>query len=275
MGAKNKIKSTLRLLKRSKVVPILVPTQSDKLLEGRTAWITGGSGGLGFAIARAYVNAGARVVLSGTNKEKLSSRCDELGDAARYVVIDMFRCSDFSDAVESAFGAFDNGVDILVNCAGVHHSSSFWDVGEEEYDRIMDINVKGPYFLSRMVAKRWIEQGVAGNILNISSSSDRRPAWGPYHLSKWALRGMTLGFAQKLVDHGIVVNAIAPGQTATPMLGVDAAKGISNDHVVGGRYVVPEEVATLAVQMVSNAARMVVGSTLYVTGGSGIVSLDR
>lgn len=275
MGVKNKIKSTLRLFKQKKIVPILVPTQSDKLLKGRTAWIIGGSGGVGFAIAKAFVSAGAKVILSGTNEGKLASRCAELGDAARYVVIDMSLCSDFPQAVERAFGSFTGGVDILVNCAGVHHTLSFWEVNEEEYDRIMNANVKGPYFLSRMVARRWVENGIAGNILNISSSSDLRPAWGPYHLSKWALRGMTLGFAQQLVGHGIVVNAIAPGQTATPMLGVDASVGICNDNVVGGRYVVPEEVATLAVQMVSNAARMVVGSTLYVTGGSGIVSLEK
>lgn len=275
MGIASKIKKSLRLFRRRKVVPILVPTQSDRLLEGRTAWITGGSGGLGFAIARAYVDAGARVVLSGTNEAKLAARCGDLGEAARYVVLDMSRCQDFPDAAERAFGAFEGGIDILVNCAGVHHDSTFWDVGEEEYDRIMDVNVKGPYFLSRLVARRWVDRGIEGNILNISSSSDLRPAWGPYHLSKWALRGMTLGFAQKLVGHGIVVNAIAPGQTATPMLGVDAASGICNDYAVSGRYVVPEEVATFAVQMVSGAARMVVGSTLYVTGGSAVVSLDR
>lgn len=119
------------------------------------------------------------------------------------------------------------------------------------------------------------EHSIKGHILNLSSSSALRPAWGPYQMSKWAIRGFTLGLAEQLQPYGIVVNAIAPGQTATPMLGKTALGDLYNNYALAGRYITPEEVANLAVFMVSDMGNMVVGDTFYITGGSGTISLEH
>lgn len=119
------------------------------------------------------------------------------------------------------------------------------------------------------------EKGIKGHILNLSSSSALRPAWGPYQISKWAIRGLTLGLAEKLQPCGIVVNAIAPGQTATPMLGKTDCSDISNSYALAGRYIMPEEVANLAVLMVSDMGNMIVGDTFYITGGSGLITFEH
>lgn len=139
----------------------------------------------------------------------------------------------------------------------------------------MDTNVKGTFFVSQAVGNYMIENRIKGHILNISSSSALRPAWGPYQISKWAIRGFTLGLAEKLQPYGIVVNAIAPGQTATPMLGKDSRDDIYNDYALAGRYIMPEEVANLAVFMVSGMGNMIVGDSVYMTGGSGTITLEH
>lgn len=123
--------------------------------------------------------------------------------------------------------------------------SEFMDLEEAEYDSIMDINAKGTFFMSQAVSKFMIEKNVKGHILNVTSSSALRPAWTPYQMSKWAVRGFTLGLADTLY------NATNPS----------------------GRYAVPEEIASLATFMVSSMGDMIVGDTFYMTGGSGTIRL--
>ena len=146
---------------------------------------------------------------------------------------------------------------------------------EAEYDSIMDINAKGTYFMSQAVGKHMIEKKVRGHILNVASSSALRPAWTPYQMSKWAVRGLTLGLADVLLPYGIVVNAIAPGPVATPMLGKFEGDSIYNETSPSGRYAMPEEIAQLAVFMVSHLGDLIVGDTFYMTGGSGTITLHN
>lgn len=178
--------------------------------------------------------------------------------------------------VEEAVRLFeDNRIDILVNSAGVVTKYDFWNTDEKEYDLIMDTNAKGTFFMSQIVGKHMIEKHIQGHILNVSSSSALRPAWTPYGMSKWAIKGLTVGLADNMLKHGIVVNAIAPGQTATPMLEKNKGDSIYNPYVVSGRYSMPEELASLAVFMVSSAGNMIVGDTVYMTGGSGTITMHH
>ena len=120
-----------------------------------------------------------------------------------------------------------------------------------------------------------IDKKIKGHILNVTSSSALRPAWTPYQMSKWAVRGLTKGLADMMIPHGIVVNAIAPGPTATPMLGKEEGDSIYEPYTPARRYAMPEEIASLAVFMVSGAGDMIVGDTFYMTGGSGIITLHH
>ena len=142
-----------------------------------------------------------------------------------------------------------------------------------EIDKIMNTNVKGTFFMCQKVVEHMKKNGIKGHILNISSSSALRPAWGPYQMSKWAIAGFTKGLAEKCQPYGIVVNALAPGQTATPMLGI-SNDDIYNGYAMAGRYIMPQEIANLAVFMISDMGNMIVGDTFYMTGGSGVVTFN-
>ena len=269
------IKKGIMLIKEERKIPIPVPINAPELLKGKVALITGGSGGIGFAMAESFIKSGAKVIIAGTKEEKLRSCCEKLGGAnLAYMVIDVNDVESFSGAVETASLLFpENRIDILVNSAGVANQSDFLDMSEQEYDRIMDINAKGTFFMSQAVAKHMIEKQIKGHILNVSSSSALRPAWTPYQMSKWAVKGFTLGAADKLLPYGIVVNAIAPGPTATPMLGKNEGDNIFHPTIPAGRYAVPSEIAVLATFMVSDMGDMIVGDTFYMTGGSGTITL--
>ena len=170
----------------------------------------------------------------------------------------------------------ENRIDILVNSAGTIVKNTFFDISENEYDRVMDTNAKGTFFMSREVGRFMIDRGIKGHILNISSASALRPAWTPYEMSKWAIRGLTMGLADSLLPYGIIVNAIGPGPVATPMLNItEKNDNLYNCRTVSKRYAMPCEIASLAVFMVSDLGNLVVGDTYYMTGGSGIISMHR
>lgn len=139
----------------------------------------------------------------------------------------------------------------------------------------MDTNLRGTFFLSKIVAKNMILNNIKGNILNIASSSSLRPADSAYNISKWGIRGLTLGLAKSLVPHGIIVNGIAPDPTFTPMItDVSKSKDIYNANIPLGRFAMPEEIANMAVVIVSDKGRTIVGDIVYMTGGSGVITFD-
>lgn len=280
MSVKQKIKKIIQniiLVSKEQIIkPIIIPTDKDKLLNDKIALITGGSSGIGFEIAKAFQNSGAKVIIAGTKQNKIDDAISKLGGVASGLVIDIKDINKLPEKVNNAAEIFaENRIDILVNSAGVAAKHEFWEIDEEEYDMVMDTNAKGTFFMSRAVGKYMIEKKLKGHILNISSSSALRPAWTPYQMSKWELKGLTMGLADKLLPYGIVVNAIAPGPTATPMLGKSINDSIYKPDNPSGRYTMPEEIAALAVFMVSSAGDMIVGDTFYMTGGSGTISLHR
>ncbi len=280
MGIKSKIKNMIRFLilltKEEKIVPILTPKDKDKMLEGKIALITGGSSGIGLEIAKAFLGSGAKVILVGTNEQKLIQAVERISNkenSVRHIVIDVTDISLLNRKVREAATLFEeNEIDILVNSAGLVAHNDFMHMDEVEYDRIMDTNAKGTFFMSQVVSQLMIEKNTKGHILNVTSSSALRPAWTPYQMSKWAIRGFTMGLADTLLPYGIIVNAIAPGPTATPMLNKNAGDSIYNGTNYSGRYIMPSEIASLAVFMVSRAGDMIVGDTFYMTVGSGTIT---
>jgi NAD(P)-dependent dehydrogenase (short-subunit alcohol dehydrogenase family) len=125
-----------------------------------------------------------------------------------------------------------------------------------------------------MFGKYMVKNGIKGNILNIASSSSLRPAVSAYTISKWGIRGLTMGLARALAPHGITVNGIAPGQTATPMLKKENRDNINNPTCPLGRWILPEEIANGAVFLVSDMGRAVLGDIVYMTGGAALLSYE-
>ena len=164
-------------------------------------------------------------------------------------------------------------IDVLVNNAGVL-GASMPNATAEAFDKVIDTNLKGVFFLSQLFGGYLKANKVEGNILNVGSSSCLRPATSAYTLSKWGIRGLTLGLAKSLAPYGVTVNGIAPGPTATPMLLKDGQGNITNKGNPIGRYALPEEIANMAVVLVSPMGRTIVGDMVYMTGGAATVTYD-
>lgn len=266
-----------KIIKRfRKKTPVYIPVFKSELLNNRTALITGGTRGLGLAIASAFINSGANVIITGRTQSSL--------DQAQTLIIETTKCSkdriktlilDLSliSSIKNIASEIDKyNIDILVNNAGVSDELTFESMTEEEYDFVMDTNLKGTYFLSQEVSNYMMHNNIKGNILNIASSSSLRPATLPYTLSKWGIRGFTEGLSKKLIKRGIVVNGIAPGQCATSMVINDDSLNSQRSPIE--RLITPQEIANMSVILVSDIGRSIVGDVVYMCGGSGVITFD-
>ena len=274
--AKKTIKKIIATLKKKELFAVPTPVNTTELLKGKVALITGGSGGIGKAIAKSFLRNGCQVIIAGTSQEKLNAVRKEIGEDTdlQSIVINLNDIKHLPAKVEEASQIFGR-IDILVNSAGINVRKNFMEIDEADYDHVMNVNVKGAFFMSQAIAEYMIKNHIKGHILNISSSAALRPANSPYQISKWAIKGFTIGLADKLLPHGIIVNAIAPGPVATEMLGKSENESIYKMRQPSGRYAIPSEIAEMAVMLVSDMGQLVVGDTLYMTGGSGILTLHN
>lgn len=275
---KNKIKRKFTKIIKEKVI---IPCLEGHYLDGRNAFITGGSSGIGFAIADSFLKNGATVIITGRNINKLESAKATLvsknnvsEDKVKIYVFDLSDVANIENNIVSILNDSKIAVDIFVNNAGVNCGNLFPDTSISDYEIVLDTNLKGMYFVSQAIVKYMVENNIKGNILNISSSSALRPAISPYILSKWGENGLTLGMAKKYLKYGIVVNALAPGSTLTPMLKSTEENNLYLDYAPSKRYLAPEEVGNMATILVSDLGKMIIGDTIYMTGGSGIITFD-
>ncbi len=274
---KRGLQPIIRRLPIHKVTPQIVELKQESLLQGRTALVTGGTSGIGNEIARSFLKAGATVLITGRNQERIDKVVAEMNkdipNAPIYrLAMNMIEDGGIKEKMRQALQILpSHQIDILVNNAGVS-GDSFATTTEEQYNNIMDTNLKGVYFLSQYIAHYYIDNKIKGNILNIASSSSLRPANSAYSISKWGIRGLTEGLARILAPHGITVNGIAPGQTVTPMMQGATTDNIYHPTNLIGRYILPVEIANMAVILVSEMGRAIVGDIVYMTGGSGNVT---
>lgn len=277
------IKSWLKkTLQKEIIKPVHIPLFQGEILKGKTVLVTGGTGGIGYAIAEACLKNGSNVIITGRTMERIIATCHTFEKSikektSQYVIGEVLDISK-QNTIKSRFNEIVNKVpnkkiDVLINNAGILKGDNIGKTDEKSFDDVIGTNLKGTYFMSQEFANYMIDNKIKGNILNISSSSGIRPAVSPYMVSKWGENGITLGLAKKLIEYGIVVNAIAPGPTATDML-LKCGNDIKHENSPSGRYVTPEEIANLAVFLISDMGRMIVGDTIYMTGGCANLTID-
>lgn len=268
--------------RQTKIIANIVQLAENELLAGRTALITGGTSGIGFSIADAMLRAGAdAVIITGRKQENLSEAVKKLiadnVDRKNRVfsqVMDIRDVSSFESCLAEIQKKIGNRkISILCNNAGVQ-GARFGAAQECDFDNVMSTNYKGVFFLSQLFARYMIDNKISGNILNIASSSSIRPSGSGYALSKACIKELTEGMAKCLIPHGIVVNGIAPGPTATPLMNKDFTSTIEHPTNPSGRFALPEEIAQMAVILTSGMGRMIVGSLVYMTGGAGNITYD-
>ena len=243
-------------------------------LTGKTALVTGASGGIGGAIAKALHAQGATVVLSGTKVEALEKLTAELGSRAYTVVSnlsDIASVEALPKAAETAAGA---PIDILVNNAGITRDNLFLRMKDEEWDQVLAVNLTAAFRLSRgvlraMMKKRW------GRIIQISSvvGATGNPGQGNYAAAKAGLIGMTKSLASEVASRNITVNAVAPGFIQTAMTDVltDQQKELIAARIPAGRMGSPAEIAAAVAYLASQEAAYVTGETIHVNGGMAMI----
>lgn len=284
MSIKAKIKSILSYLLHGEpdVYTANIATLSpNELLKNRCALITGGTSGIGLSIAETFLNSGASVLITGRSYDRIKKVIDHLNAPGRVfgLEIDNSNVSSIENGFIEALSIVNEHklgkIDILVNNAGVN-GGHLPNASESDYDKVMDTNLKGVFFFSQIVGKYMVENKVRGNILNVASSSSLRPAVSAYTISKWGIRGLTMGLARSLSKYGITVNGIAPGQTLTPMMmkDINEEQNLIKPEIPLGRWIKPEEIANAALFLVSDMGRAVVGDILYMTGGAGMLSYE-
>lgn len=243
-----------------------------RILHGKNVLVTGGSTGIGFAIAKKFIAEGASVVITGRDKNKLDVALNEIGSKnLKATVWDAGDISIIEKKLDECRLLLGKDIDILINNAGIVNGVQFPNVLEETWDNIYKINHKGLFFLSQAVCKRWLYRSSKRikKIINISSQGGFVGAAYPYRMTKWDVAGLTQGLGLKLAPHGIIVNGIAPGIIATAMQPGTLNQGENNFSGLNplGRFALPEEIAELAVFIASDASNFIVGQTIVCDGG--------
>ena len=235
--------------------------------------VTGASGGIGGAIARAMHEQGATVALAGRNREALDALAADLGDRC-HVIVGELSDTEAADAMLAAASDAMDGIDVLVNNAGLTRDNLAMRIKDEDWQAVIDVNLTATFRLSRAVLRgmmkaRW------GRIINITSivGVTGNPGQTNYAASKAGIIGMSKSLAGEVATRGITVNCIAPGFIATAM--TESLSDDQKDKLVGavpaGRLGTPEDVAACAVFLASDEAAYVTGQTLHVNGGMAMI----
>ncbi len=272
MRIKDIVKRTLRWI--FKGIPNINVTvdvgmiDRDYCLKNKIVIITGGGRGIGFSIAKRCISEGAKVIIAGRDEETLKEASQQLGGCL-FEILDVSKTDNIKEFTEKIFQKFVH-IDYLVNNAGVSfHENTILSVSEEGFDKQFDTNLKGAYFM----AKEFIFYNKNNcGILFVSSERGMQCDDVPYGLSKAALNSLTKGLSRRFYKDGIRVNAVAPGITTSDMTGRKADENMYCEGIASKRFFLPEEIAEVAVFLLSDASKCISGEVINCDAGNYISS---
>ncbi|HVV68638.1 MAG TPA: SDR family oxidoreductase [Gammaproteobacteria bacterium] len=251
-------------------------------LENQVAIVTGAAGGLGQQLARILLDAGAKVILTDIDAERLNTISQQLDPSQQHIFVqscDVTQKQSICNLIEAIEKRF-SSVDILINCAGIlGNDSLIMEVTEEEWDAVINVNLKGMWLISTAVAKFMMAKSIKGKIVNISSSLGLRSQLGriPYATSKAGVEHLTRNMAMELVQYDIRVNCLAPGWMNTQMV-TDLLNGPEGDKyrktIPMRRTAEPEELTGALLLLASDASSYMTGTVIRVDGGYAYCGID-
>jgi glucose 1-dehydrogenase len=245
-------------------------------LQGKVAIVTGGNTGIGKAVVLALAEQGASVVIDYVSNEQatedLERKIADLGEAATAVEADVSKIEDLQRMIDTAVSAYGR-LDIMVNNAGVETRTSVLDTTEEQYEKVLNINLKSAFFGTQLAAKQMIAQGGGGRIINMTSVHEDWPMPGntAYCLSKGGMRMLTRTAGVELAPHNICVVGVGPGAVNTPInaqtIADPAALAKLNAAIPIGRMAEPEEIASVVAFLAGDGASYIAATTIFADGG--------
>lgn len=250
---------------------IELPRTPSFRLDGRRALITGGGRGIGLAAAAALAEAGAHVTLTARTSSEIEDAAESIrsdGGSADAIVLDMLDTAAVRNVVETT-----DPFDILINNAGTNRPKTMSETTEDDFDAVLDLNLRAAYFVAQAVTDKMLAAKIPGSVINISSQMGHvgGPLRTVYCSSKWAIEGLTKSLAMELGSHGIRVNSIAPTFIETPlakeMLKDPAFREAVLSKIKLGRTGQVEDLMGAIVFLASDAAAMITGASLLVDGG--------
>lgn len=241
------------------------------LFEGQVVLIAGGGSGIGYETAYGFLLAGAKVIIAGRKEEKLKKACQRLdSENVKYLVWDISETGIASKKIQEAEALFGMYISVLVNSAAVVHMQEYFDVTEDTFDDIFDVNIKGAYFMCQAFVKYLLSHRIKGHIVNVVSSACLVPAIKPYGVSKWGLAGLTEGLGQYFSEYGITVNGVAPGEVATDMAGWREGNCPARRNPPYGRVEFPCEIAEIILMLAGFRGEMMQGVVVDCSEGRAV-----
>lgn len=241
-------------------------------LQDKVALVTGGASGIGLAIAQRFVSEGAKVMLADINAAAAKERAGELGGQAAWVDVDLSGEEGAEEMVHATVDAFGQ-LDIAINAAGIGTLAPIVDHSIEQWDNILNVNLRGVFLSTKHEARQMQAQGDGGAIVNIASINARQAGEGmaAYCCSKAGVEMFTKVAAMELAEHNIRVTAIGPGlidtPLAAPLIAFPTVRDEFMENIPSGRMGTPDDIANAALFLVSDEATWVTGTTLFVDGG--------
>jgi len=245
-------------------------------LVGKVAVVTGGNTGIGQAVVVALAAQGAKVVIDYVSNEQatqeLEKKLSALGETAVAVEADVSKVEDLQRMVDTAVSSFGR-LDVLVNNAGIETRTSVLDTTEDQYEKVLAINLKSAFFGTQIAARQMIAQGGGGRIINMTSVHEDWPMPGntPYCLSKGGMRMLTRTAGVELAPHNICVVGVGPGAVDTPInaqtVADPKALALLNSSIPLGRLAEPEEIASVVAFLAGPGASYITATTIFTDGG--------
>lgn len=272
----SKCRNIFRKVRRFFIHDIYVEVQSTdpfQVLDGKTVVITGGSRGIGYAIAEKCLEQGAKVIITGNDIKKLESACDKLKNnkttegyiyECQWNIADVGICE---SKIEEILHMANGTIDCWVNNAGIYKAVDYANCKETDWDMIFSTNAKGLYFATNRIVQYFLKNQKAGNIVNISSQAGETASTTPYAFTKNIIEQYTRGLAYELSKKHIRINAVAPGAVATEINGCKPDEVI-NYSAIGGRFLIPEEVAEVVIFLLSDLSKCINGEIITLNEGN-------
>ena len=245
-------------------------------LDGKVAIVTGGNTGIGRAVVLALAAEGAKVVIDYVSneqaEEELERKIASLGETAVGIQADVSKLEDLQRMIDTAVSNFGR-LDVMVNNAGIETRTSVLETTEDQFEKVMSVNLKSAFFGTQLAAKQMIAQGGGGRIINMTSVHEDWPMPGntPYCLSKGGMRMLTRTAGVELAPHNICVVGVGPGAVNTPInaqtINDPAALAKLNSAIPIGRMAEPEEIASVVAFLAGDGASYITATTIFADGG--------
>lgn len=244
-------------------------SKQAELLQGKNIFVTGGSSGIGYAIAKKLIDSGANVIIAGSNLEKLEKASEKL--KCKFIQWDVSNMKLIETKIKELNKLVSGKLDSFVNCAGIYKDIRYNECTEEDWANILNINLKGAYFITNAIINNFFIKFNKGNIVFIASNRGIFGDDGPYGISKAGLINYGSGIAKKLLSKNIRVNIVNPGMTASNINGLKDTDNLYHEYVRGKRVIAAQEIAEVVCFLISDQSSCITGQILNCDNGESIL----